>query len=688
MAKENDYYVNREISWLSFNARVLQEAADPDVPLIERIKFIGIFSSNLDEFFRVRVGSLQRMLEAGVKLKSQIGGKPKKIINEIQKTVIPLRKKFDDLFDGILHELEKKNIFFVNEKQLTEEQQQFVHHYFLHEVHPRLVPIMIDSLPDFPYLKNQVIYLAIYLKREREPEEVKYALIEVPADVLSRFLPLPGKDDKDYIIMLDDVIRFGLKEIFSILDFDSCAAYTIKLTRNAEFDIEDDITKSFYEKISESIKRRAKGRAVRFVYDREIPDELLNFILKRIHLENFDNLIPGGLYHNARDFMSFPHVSGPSLIYETREPLLHRDILRQRSLLNAMRKKDILLHYPYQSFDYILDLLREAAIDHNVTSIKMTLYRVAKYSNVVNALINAIRNGKSVTVLMELQARFDEEANIYWIKRLEEEGAKVIEGVPGLKVHAKLCLVTRREDDKKVRYATVGTGNFNETTAKIYSDHTLLTADKRITNEVNKVFDFLEHNYKTFSYKHLMVAPFYMRKNIVRMIKNEIKNAQAGKEAYIYIKLNSLVDRTVIDKLYEAGQSGVKIKMIIRSICSLVPGVKRFSENIAAISIVDKYLEHSRIFIFCNGGEEKYYLSSADWMIRNLDNRVEVAVPIYDKRIQKELKTFMDIQFKDRVKARIIDEKQSNRVKKSTADKPVRAQDDIYEWLKSELEKV
>ena len=380
MAKENDYYVNREISWLSFNARVLQEAADPDVPLIERIKFIGIFSSNLDEFFRVRVGSLQRMLEAGVKLKSQIGGKPKKIINEIQKTVIPLRKKFDDLFDGILQELEKKNIFFVNEKQLTEEQQQFVHHYFLHEVHPRLVPIMIDSLPDFPYLKNQVIYLAIYLKREREPEEVKYALIEVPADVLSRFLPLPGKDDKNYIIMLDDVIRFGLKEIFSILDFDSCAAYTIKLTRNAEFDIEDDITKSFYEKISESIKRRAKGRAVRFVYDREIPDELLNFILKRIHLENFDNLIPGGLYHNARDFMSFPHVSGPSLIYETREPLLHRDILRQRSLLNAMRKKDILLHYPYQSFDYILDLLREAAIDHNVTSIKMTLYRVDRKS--------------------------------------------------------------------------------------------------------------------------------------------------------------------------------------------------------------------------------------------------------------------------------------------------------------------
>jgi len=686
MAKENNLYINREISWLSFNERVLQEAENPNVPLIERVKFLGIFSSNLDEFFRVRVGSLQRMIEAGVKAKAMMGGKPKKIMNEIQQVVITLRDRFDKIFNGLLQELEKENIFIINEKQLTKKQEEFVHNYFINEVYPTLVPIMVDTLPEFPYLKNQVIYLAIYLKREGDPEEVKYALIEVPVDVLPRLIVLPKVQNRNYIIMLDDVIRYGLKEIFSIFNFDSLNAYTIKLTRNAEFDIEDDITKSFYEKISDSIKRRARGQAVRFVYDREIPEDLLNYVLKKNKLHEFENLIPGVRYHNARDFMSFPKIGNPALVYKKREPLLHKDLLTSGNLFNVIRDKDVLLHYPYQTFDYIINLLREAAIDENVTSIKMTLYRVAKYSNVVNALINAMKNGKSVTVLMELQARFDEEANIYWIKRLEEEGAKVIEGVPGLKVHSKLCLITRREEDKKVRYASIGTGNFNETTARLYSDHALLTAHKKITAEVDKVFDFLENNYKTFTYKHLIVSPFYMRKTILKLIKTEIKNAQAGKEAYIYVKLNSIVDRTIIDKLCEASQAGVKIKMIIRGICSLVPGIEGVSENIEIVSIVDKYLEHSRIFIFCNGGSEKYYISSADWMIRNIDNRVEVATPIYDKNIQKELKTFLDIQFKDNLKARIISKNQDNTFKEKTSSQMCRAQDDIYDFLKSELE--
>ena len=685
MKNKTKKYINREISWLSFNARVLQEAEDPSVPLIERMKFLGIFSSNLDEFFRVRVGSLQRMIDAGVKAKAQFGSKPKKIFNEVQKRVIPVRKRFDKVFNVLLQELEQKKIFIINEKELTENQEKFVQNYFSHEVRPRLIPIMLDILPEFPYLKNQIIYLAIYLERERDPKEIKYALIEVPADVLPRLILLPKEDDNNYIIMLDDVIRFGLKNIFAIYNYDTWAAYTIKLTRSAEFEIEDDITKSFYEKISDSIKQRQKGQAVRFVYDQEIPDDLLKFVLEGNHLEDLENLIPGVRYHNARDFMNFPNIDKPELCEKKSEPLPHKDIVAHLSMFDAIREKDILLHYPYQSFDYIIDLLREAAIDQNVTSIKITLYRVAKYSNIVNALINAIKNGKKVTVLMELQARFDEEANIYWIRRLEEEGAKVIEGVPGLKVHAKICLITRKEDEGKVRYSTIGTGNFNETTARLYSDHTLLTANENLTDEVDKVFDFLEHNYKTFTFKHLLVAPFYMRKKILKLIKNEIKNVKAGKEAYIFVKLNSLVDQTIINKLYDASQAGVKIKMMVRSICSLVPGVEGVSENIEVFSIVDKYLEHSRIFIFCNDGEEKYYISSADWMIRNLDNRVEVATPIYDPNIQKELKTFLDIQFKDNVKSRFLDEGQNNIYRRTPDEKKYRAQDKLYTLLQNEF---
>jgi len=685
MPKMKTTLISREISWLSFNARVLQEAADPTVPLIERVKFLGIFSSNLDEFFRVRVATLKRLSRLGKKAKKLIGHDPKKILEEIQETVLKQQTTFEAIYLNILRELERERIFIITEKQLNAKQKEFVKSYFHREVRPTLIPIMIDQLPKFPDLKDKSIYLAVRLCKRGGSKKTKYALIEVPTDVLPRFLILPEIKGHQYLILLDDVIRYNLEDIFSVFCFDVFEAYTIKLTRDAELDIDEDVSESFIRKISKSLKRRREGRLVRFIYDSQMPQDLLKFLIERIPLHQDDNLIPGGRYHNFKDFMNFPKIGPGNLHYKPSLPLCHKDFDRSRSLLKAIGRKDKLLHYPYQSFDYVIDLLREASIDPKVTSIKMTLYRVAKNSNVVNALINAVQNGKSVTVVMELQARFDEEANIYWANKLQEEGARVIYGVPRLKVHAKLCLITRREKGKFVDYANIGTGNYNEVTARIYSDHSFFTADKRITEEVNKIFHFFESNYKVGTYKHLLVSPFQMRKKLVKLIQNEITNAKKGKQAYILLKLNNLVDPDMIEKIYEAGRAGVRIKLILRGVCSLMAGVRGLSENIEAISIVDKFLEHSRIFIFCNGGEEKYYISSADWMTRNLDHRVEVACPIYDKDVQQELKTFLDLQWKDNTKARVLNEKQDNPYKGTSSETGLRAQEAIYDFLKGTL---
>ncbi len=677
----NQFYINREISWLSFNERVLQEAADPTVPLLERVKFLGIFSNNLDEFFRVRVGTLQRMVHAGIKGKTAIGGSPKKILKEIHDIVIEHRKEFDEVFRNVINELESHGIFMIDEHQLNIQQKKFVDDYFKREVRPRLVPIMLDDLQEFPYLKNQVIYLAIHLFSKTNNSDKKYALIEIPVDILPRFVVLPSRGKKIYIIMLDDIIRSGLRSIFEMFEFDSHKAYTIKLTRDAEIDIDDDVTQSFLQKISESLKQRQTGEPVRFVYDRNMPKELLNFILKNIDLIGFENVIGGGRYHNARDFIGFPKV-GPNVFrYRTDEPLWHPQIRKHKSIFNAIREKDILIQYPYHSFHHFIDLLREASIDTKVSSIRVTLYRVARNSNVINALINAIKNGKKVTVVMELQARFDEEANIYWTQLLRDSGAHVIDGVPGLKVHAKLCLITRHEEGKKVRYASIGTGNFNEITARLYSDHSLVTVNNKITREVKKVFDFFDNNYKVTTFKHLLVAPWYMRRKLIRMIRNEVHNVESGNPAFINLKLNSLVDRDMINELYKASQAGVKIRIISRGICSLVPGVKDVSENIEAISIVDKYLEHSRILIFCNNNQPLYYLSSADWMIRNLDNRVEVAAPIYDPDVQQELNTFFELQWWDNTKSRHLGKEKINKMRHTKERKKCRAQVDIYKML-------
>lgn len=670
--------VNREIGWLSFNERVLQEAADPEVPLIERLKFIGICSANLEEFFRVRVATLQRMVDAGISSHKMVYGEPKKVLQSIHEIVLAQRERFEKVFAEARAALEKEGIFIVDEKHLVAAHRPFVQAYFDDVVRPVLAPVILDSIPEFPYLRNGVIYLAVRLSGKRVPGATRHALVEVPSE-LPRFLVLPAIGEKRYVIMLDDVVRFGLKDVFSLFEAERAEAYTIKVTRDAEIEIDDDVTVGLFEKLTKSLKKRKEGPPVRFVYDRDIPADFLDLIMKRANLRRLDNTIPGGRYHNARDFVNFPNVNGPALEYKPQPPLAHPALRGKHGVLGEVKGRDVLLHTPYHSFNPIIDLLREAAIDPRVKAIKITLYRVAKDSRVVNALANAVRNGKKVTVLLELQARFDEEANLRWARSLEDEGARMLSGVPGLKVHAKLALISRREEGKTVQYAVVGTGNFNETTALIYADHYLLTADRRITAEVSKVFDFLETTYKQQAYGHVVVSPFDMREVLIKQIRREIKNAKKGRPAYIDAKLNSLVDRQLIEALYDASQAGVKVQLIVRGTCALVPGVEGISDNICGISIVDRYLEHSRFIFFGNGGNERCYISSADWMTRNLDYRLEVAVPIYDPDIRAELRQYFDLQLRDTTRARVIDNGLTNTYRRGSGNH--RAQVEIYRWL-------
>ena len=675
-------FVNREISWLSFNERVLQEAADKTVPVLDRLKFLGIFSNNLDEFFRVRVATLKRLMEFGRKAKTTLHVKPQKLLEEIQKIVIEQNLLFEKTYKEIHQELRAQKIAIIDEKKLNAAQSAYVKSYFADHVRPSLVPIMLNQVKHFPYLKDKSIYLAIKLSVNGKPKLTQYALVEIPTDQVSRFVILPSSNGTQYVILLDDIIRHNLPEVFFMFHFDKIEAYTVKLTRDAELDIDNDISQSFLDKISRSVKNRQKGDPVRFVYDQEMPVDLLALFTSRMKLRRFDNLIPGGRYHNFKDFMGFPQLGTENLHYEDVKPLRHPDIVKDKSLFEVIKAKDVFLHYPYHSFNHFIDLLREAAIDPMVKSIKITLYRAAKRSKVINALINAARNGKMVTVVVELQARFDEEANIKWAKTLAEEGIHVIYGVAGLKVHSKLCLIEREEKGKPVLYANVSTGNYNEVSSYVYSDESLLTADTRITGEVVHVFEFFERNYIVRQYKHLIPSPLKTRKKFIQFIENETYNAKHGKSASIFLKLNSLVDEEMIEKLYQASKAGVKIRIIVRGICALVPGVPGMSENIEAISIVDRFLEHSRIYVFENGGEPLHYISSADWMARNLDTRIEISCPIYDPRLQKELVDILNIQWSDNVKARLVNSAQDNQYRTNQSSVKVRAQEKIYQYLR------
>ena len=678
--------LNRELSWLSFNERVLQEAADPLVPLAERIKFLGIFSNNLDEFFKVRVATIKRLIDLNVSGNKLLGDKPEKILSKIQDKVILLQKNFEEIYNQVLIELEKENIFIINEKKLNPEQAEFVRNYFEEKVQPALSPMMLRNLTKFPYLKDKSIYLATKLSSKKS-KSFEYALIEIPTLVLPRFIALPQVGDNKYIILLDDVIRFNLKEVFSIFNYDTFDAYTIKLTRDAELDIDNDVSKSFLEKIQKGVTGRKKGQPIRFVYDASMPRDLLKHLKQELDFDQFDSMIPGGRYHNFKDFIHFPNVGGQHLNYTPTPALNHPSLKNQKSIIKVIRQKDLLLHYPYQKFSHFINLLREAAIDPDIRSIKITLYRVASNSKVINALINAARNEKDVTVVFELQARFDEKSNIYWSRKLEEAGAKVLFGIPGLKIHSKLLLLTSKKGKKTFMYAGISTGNFHEGNANVYTDFTLLTTNKKITKEVHNVFDYFENTYKYYNYKHLIVSPQFMRNKLEALIDKEIKNQKEGKPAYIILKINNLVDQGMIEKLYSASQNGVHIKLIVRGMCAILPGIPGLSENIEAISIVDKFLEHSRVFIFCNGGEEKFYISSADWMTRNLDNRVEVATPIYDDELQQNLRTIINYQLRDNTKARIIDELQKNEFRSDNSNITFRTQMDVYNYYKKLNEK-
>ncbi|MDB4303171.1 polyphosphate kinase 1 [Desulfosarcina sp.] len=678
--------INREISWLHFNARVLQEAIDPATPLIERIKFLGIFSNNRDEFFRVRVASLNRLQKLEeVKLEPSLDSK--ELLNQIKKIVADQEKLFTQTYFNIVSELAKKNIFIVNEKQLDEEQGQFVKDFYQTELRQYLFPIILDNFQKITSIKDGSFYLAIDLQRSDSPDENNYALIKVPQRSLSRFLILPQKESKHYIILLDDVIRYCLEDIFAIFGYDTFNAYTIKITRDAELNIDDDVSKSFLEILSSSLKQRKRGEPVRFVYDEEIPLKLLKRITKKLKISDDDNMRSGGRYHNFKDFMSFPKVGVPELLYPPFPPLNHPQIKPNQSIIALLKEKDIMVHFPYQSFQYIIDFLREASIDPKVTEIKMTFYRAAKYSNVVNALVNAARNGKKVTVFLEIQARFDEEANIILAGKLHDEGVKIIPTIPGFKVHSKLICVKRREENQDVYYANISTGNFNESTAFVYADQMLLTARQDVASEVDKVFQLFETRYNHPVFNTLIVSPFRTRQFFFDMLDNEIKYAREGKEAWAIVKLNSLVDKKMVRKLYEASQAGVKIKMIIRGICILIPGVKNISENIEVISIVDRFLEHSRVFIFCNGNDNQYYIGSADWMPRNLDHRIEVLTPIFDPDIRKELWDIIQIQLADNSKARESGENFINKYRNTNSEEKFRSQFKTYEYFKNKLGK-
>jgi len=671
--------LNREISWLHFNGRVLQEAADQRNPLLERLKFLGIFSNNRDEFFRVRVATLNRIMKFKT-VHYDSTGNPRQVLKEIFEIVQLQEKEFIRIYEEIVVQLTTHNIFILNEQQLSPSQGEFVRKYFQDKVRVALFPVMFSGLRDISALRDKSIYLAVTLGRKDRSIKNNYALIELPSQHLSRFLLLPSEGDKRFVLLLDDVIRYCLSEIFSVFGYDTFGAYTVKVTRDAELDIDADVSKSFLEIMTESLKQRKRGTPVRFVYDNTIPGELLKMIARRLDLRKDDPIRGGGRYHNFKDFMKFPNMGHSELEYPPMPPLPHKDLTPNRSILSIVKQRDILLHFPYQSFQYVIDLLREASIDPLVRSIKMTIYRAATNSSVINALINAARNGKYVTVFMELQARFDEEANIFWTEKLREEGVKVIHGIPGFKVHSKLILIRRKEQNNNYFYALVGTGNFNEDTARVYSDMSLLTANQKICKDVVDAFHLMETTYRPYKFKTLVVSPFDMRNHFLNLLNREIRNAARGKEAWVIVKVNSLVDDTIVRKLYRASSAGVKIRLIIRGICVLTPGIPGISENIEGISIVDRFLEHTRVMIFCNGGDNLYYLTSADWMIRNFDNRIEVACPVLDPDIQKTIRDMLEIQWADNVKARILGPGEPNQYR-ITQGNPVQSQKEIYRYF-------
>jgi polyphosphate kinase len=676
---------------LSFNNRVLQEAKDSSVHLYNRLRFLGIFSNNLDEFFRVRVGTLNKMLKIDNNEKIHIEEHPEKILKQIQELVLNQQITFDETFAEIIKQLElNQNIYFKNEKQLNKIQKTFVQAYFEDKVRTQIVPLMIESMPQAPFLRDRSIYLACVLGNTQNPMLQRYALIQIPEKEIPRFVIIPAaKKGEINLILLEDIIRYNLKFLFAPFGFNRFSSHIVKLTRDAELELDNDLNNNVIADLEKGLKNRNKGKATRFVYDRQIDLQLLDYLTKRLNLLKKDNLIAGSRIHNFKDFMDFPKSVFKDII-ERPKSFVHPSLVQPCRIMEIIERKDIMLHFPYHSFDSVIDLLREAAIDPFVQSIKITVYRLARQSKVINALLNAVRNGKSVTVVIELRARFDEEANLYWKSVLEEEGVKVFLGIPDMKVHAKLCVIKKREFNKTIHYGFISTGNFNESTAQVYGDHLLLTTNKAIMSDVNRIFDCLDKQNPRIELlkncKTLVTSPQNMRKYFLNLIAKEIKFSKKKHDSKIQLKLNSLVDEELITQLYLAAKSGVNIELIIRGICCALTEQKAFKKPIKAISVIDEYLEHARIFIFNNNNEPIVYISSADWMVRNLDHRVEVACPINDPSIKEELMTIFSLQSQENVKGRILDNEQLNLYVEKAEDTPVmRSQIEIYHYLRSKI---
>jgi polyphosphate kinase len=685
MVKKEIPLINREISWLYFNERVLQEAADQSVPLIERLRFLAIFSSNLDEFYRVRVATLNRLEEVNKKTKTLLGFNPRKLLYQIKDIVVRLEKRFDYLYEQVIvPSLEAKKIFIINEKQLNVERGHFVREYFRKELLSHLVPIMIHPEKKdfiFPELKDRHLYFFVKINFRKKQ---RYALLEVPNQVLSRFLILPGVKDMKFIILLDDIIRYCLEELFFLFDYDHIEAYSIQLTRDSELDIDVQVKEKFIDALAKSLAQREKGKPMRLLYDSAMPHDMLSLLVRYMGLSS-DALIPSGRYQHFKDFIKFPNVGESELEYAPMPPLRLKDLDLKRSIITQMAQRDYLVHLPYQSFDYIVHLLREAAIDPKVKEIYICLYRLAENSSVINALINAAQNGKKVSCLIELKARFDEEANLYWRKKLEEGGVQVHIGLTEYKVHAKICLIVRIEKRKRMYYANLATGNFNEQTARLYADHSLFTTHRSICSDLYKLFKGLETNTIKKGYSSIITSPEESRLAIEQLIDQEIEIAQKGLDARIVLKMNSLTDEGLIRKLYEASNQGVQIDLIIRGMCCLVPGQKGFSDNINVRSIIDRYLEHARVWVFGNNGASKMFLSSADWMTRNIDHRIEVMFPIEDQHVREELWEILQFQLSDNTKARQINKQQDNRYLGKDQIHRIQAQKEIYTYLKNKL---
>ncbi len=680
-------YINREISWLDFNERVLQEADDKSVPLLERLRFLGIFSNNLDEFFQVRYATVKRIAQSSKTGRKVFAGRSAEtLLKEITSKVISLQDDSLKILKRIYKEMEEENIFFIEENEVHREQEEFLKNYFIENVSPGLVTVILseDQKQDLSDNKGFLI-ITMDLSKNIKPNRL-YALIEIPKEA-ERFVVLPRtKDDKQYVMMLDDLIRYNFHMIFNFFNYKSISAHMVKITRDAELDLEEDVSISYIEKITMSVKDRMISDPVRLVYDKEIPNDTLEFVVRKLNIDSRDSLIPGGKYHHRRDYMNFPSLDRPDLLYSKFSPLQIPNLSLEENILKAIEKKDYLLYTPYQNFSYVIKFLREAAIDPKVKSIKITIYRLSKLSHVASALINAAKNGKKVLVQIELQARFDEQNNISFAEQLEASGVQLVFGIPGLKVHSKICVIERLGEKKNSRFGFISTGNFNESTARIYTDYTLFTANQKILKEVNKVFNFLEVNYKLKKYKHLIVSPQYAFNILSKLIDNEISNHKNGLPSGIKLKINNITNYKLVDKLYEASQAGVKVKMIVRGICCLVPGIEGLSENIKVISIVDKFLEHPRVYIFENAGNRKIYLSSADWMTRNIENRVEVGCPIYDKDLQQEILDIFYISWNDNIKARVVNKSPQNKIVSASKDEFLnRSQWETYAYYKKKL---